>query len=260
MNARQAMSETGGKLTIQADSDSNQWIVINVSDTGCGIQADMVDKIFEPFVSTKTQATQPDQKGTGLGLMVCKDIIEKHTGFKIEGHANLHTEYHSVRNEPYQVLHMFSYLYRYPIQDLFNVQVRANTLNYVQSVQFEKNETFDNTAEEFRKVRNKINDLIEEKKPRLVWCGMLTSTKRKILIKKMLHSQYNETLDGTPHTILQLDDISLPAFEWKSMKQVEKEIDQRSKECRDCGSPYELTPFDRGIYEGDNEPIVFVDR
>ena len=191
---------------------------------------------------------------------IWKDIIEKHTDIKIEGYVNLHTEYHSVRNEPYQVLHMFSYLYRYPIQDLFNVQVRVNTLNYVQSVQFEKNETFDNTTEEFREVRNKINDLIEEKKPRLVWCGMLTSTKRKILIKKMLHSQYNETLDGTPHTILQLDDMSLPAFEWKSMKQVEKEIDQRSKECRDCGSPYELTPFDRGIYEGDNEPIVFVDR
>ena len=80
VNARQAMSETGGKLTVQANSDSNNWIVINVSDTGCGIQADMVDKIFEPFVSTKTQATQPDQKGTGLGLMVCKDIIEKHDG------------------------------------------------------------------------------------------------------------------------------------------------------------------------------------
>jgi len=188
---------------------------------------------------------------------VWKDIIEKHTDIKIEGYVNLHTEYHSVRNEPYQVLHMFSYLYRYPIQDLFNVQVRAQTLNYVQSVQFEKNETLDNEPERLREVRDKVNELIEEKKPRIVWCGMLTSTKRKVLIKKMLHLQYNETLDGSTPTILQLDDTSLPGFEWKSMKDVEKEIDQRSKECRDCGSPYELTPFERGSYEGDNEPLVF---
>ena len=80
VNARQAMSKTGGTLLIHARGDQNQWIVIKISDTGCGIQTDMVDKIFEPFVSTKTQATQTDQKGTGLGLMVCKDIIEKHGG------------------------------------------------------------------------------------------------------------------------------------------------------------------------------------
>ena len=186
-----------------------------------------------------------------------KEIIEKYTDTKIEGYVNLHTEYHSVRNEPYQVLHMFSYLYRYPIQDLFNVQVRASTLNYVQSVQFEKNCTLDNEAGGLREIRDKVVELIQEKKPRIVWCGMLTSTKRKILIQKILHVSYNDTLDDTLPTILQLDDMQQPNFYWKSMKDVEKEIDQRSKECRDCGSPYEEHPFDRGIYQGDNEPEVY---
>ena len=129
---------------------------------------------------------------------VWKDIIEKSTDIKIEGYVNLHAEYHSVRNEPYQVLHMFSYLYRYPIQDLFNVQVRNQTLNYVQSVQFEKNGTIDNESVRLREISDKVRELIDEKKPGIVWCGMLTSTKRKALIKKMLHVTYNETLDGSP--------------------------------------------------------------
>ena len=40
------------------------------------------------------------------------------------------------------------------------------------------------------------------------------------------------------------------------MKEIEKEIDERSKICRDCGSPYEEEPFERGDYTGDNEPEV----
>ena len=80
VNARQAMTKSGGTLSVQGRGDRDEWVVVEISDTGCGIQSDMVDKIFDPFVSTKTQAKQPDQKGTGLGLMVCKDIIEKHGG------------------------------------------------------------------------------------------------------------------------------------------------------------------------------------
>lgn len=188
-----------------------------------------------------------------------KEIIEAYTDIKIEGDVNLHTEFHSIRNEPYQVHHMFSYLYRYPVQDLFKVQVREKTINYipyVQTVQFEKNETLDiKSVEKLREIGEKVIELIGEKKPRIVWCGMLTSTKRKDLIKKILHVQ--STLDGTPISRLQLDCMSLPEFVWKSMKVIEREIDQRSKECRDCGSLYEMYPFDRGKYVGDNEPVIF---
>ena len=47
-----------------------------------------------------------------------------------------------------------------------------------------------------------------------------------------------------------------PNYHWKSMKEVEKEIDIRSKECRDCGSPFEPEPFERGSYDGNNEPQI----
>jgi len=82
----------------------------------------------------------------------------------------------------------------------------------------------------------------------------LTSTKRKELIKKILNVGLNKTLDGIPYTILQIDDNLRPSFRWKSMKEIEKEIDQRSKICRDCGSPYEEEPYEHGDYPGDNEP------
>ena len=45
-----------------------------MSDTGCGISADNLQKIFDPFFSTK------GAKGTGLGLAVAWGIIEKHNG------------------------------------------------------------------------------------------------------------------------------------------------------------------------------------
>jgi len=178
---------------------------------------------------------------------VWKGIIEKFTDYSVEGSVNLHTEYASIRNCRNKVVHMFAYLYRYPIQDLFNVQVRTHSLNYVQNSQFEENQ-----------LRARIMELIDEKKPRIVWCGLLTSTKRKELIKKIRLSGADETLDGyLPNTVLQLDCHYKPNFEWKSMPQIEKEIDKRSKECRDCGSPYEEIPFERGEYNGDNEPKIF---
>jgi len=178
---------------------------------------------------------------------VWKGLIEKFTGYSVEGSVNLHTEYASILWDRNKVVHMFAYLYRYPIQDLFNVQVRNQSINYVQNSQFEKNE-----------LGAKIMELIDEKKPRIVWCGLLTSTKRKELIEKIRHVGGDESLDGYPSDmVLQLDCNNKPNFEWKSMPQIEREIDMRSKECRDCGSPYEEIPFERGKYNGDNEPNIF---
>ena len=80
INARQAMLERGGQLKITARQDDQLATAIEVSDTGCGIEPDIIDRIFEPFVSTKTNADNPANKGTGLGLMVCREIIESHLG------------------------------------------------------------------------------------------------------------------------------------------------------------------------------------
>ena len=80
INARQAMLDRGGTLTIQVRSLDSAKIKIEVTDTGCGIEPDVLDKIFQPFFTTKADASRPDRQGTGLGLSVCKDIVEAYHG------------------------------------------------------------------------------------------------------------------------------------------------------------------------------------
>lgn len=186
-----------------------------------------------------------------------KSIIEKRTSVTVEGSVNLHTEYASILHDKNKVLHILAYLYRYPIQDLFNVQVRNESLNYVQCPQFEKNSTLDGMSLRMNEVRSKVMELIEEDKPRIVWCGLLTSARRKELIKLILNENVFETLDEVPKYIVQIDDMGKPGFIWKSLSDLEKEARKRAKECRDCGSPYEDQPFDIGFYEGDNEPFTY---
>jgi signal transduction histidine kinase len=64
----------GGIILVKADA-TGEGVRIRVADTGRGIDADMRDKIFEPFYTTKG-----DEKGTGLGLSICRDILELHRG------------------------------------------------------------------------------------------------------------------------------------------------------------------------------------
>lgn len=79
INARQAM-EPGGVLTVGIVEDSEQQMAeISVQDTGSGIPAETLPHIFEKFYSTKSVDGQ-GQGGTGLGLALCKDVIESHRG------------------------------------------------------------------------------------------------------------------------------------------------------------------------------------
>ncbi len=71
MNSIQAMSN-GGTLTIKINS-INDFVEIDFIDTGDGIPEESIGKIFEPLFTTK-------QKGTGLGLASCKNIVEQHRG------------------------------------------------------------------------------------------------------------------------------------------------------------------------------------
>ena len=81
INSRQSMLETGGTLRIEAAADQSFNVVhVSVIDTGCGIAAENMDKLFQPFFSTKINAERQDQQGTGLGLTICKQIIEDHGG------------------------------------------------------------------------------------------------------------------------------------------------------------------------------------
>ena len=79
VNARQAM-EGGGQLFIVVRTNTtDSWAEISVRDTGSGIPSDKLHSIFKPFYTTK-EADAQGQGGTGLGLSLCKDIIEAHKG------------------------------------------------------------------------------------------------------------------------------------------------------------------------------------
>jgi len=71
MNAVQAMPE-GGRLTISA-REGDKFLEVEISDTGCGIPKEAIGKIFDPLFTTRA-------KGIGLGLAVCKAIIDRHQG------------------------------------------------------------------------------------------------------------------------------------------------------------------------------------
>lgn len=79
-NARDAMRDQGGgTIAIYLEQYQDQ-IEIRVSDTGCGIAPDLLDQIFQPFMTTKTSLSSSTTSGTGLGLAISQGIIESHHG------------------------------------------------------------------------------------------------------------------------------------------------------------------------------------
>ncbi|BHH84867.1 hybrid sensor histidine kinase/response regulator [Desulforhopalus sp. 52FAK] len=93
-NARQAIGGGHGTISITlkevcaSDADANStltypedpYLLLEVSDNGCGIEQEDLPKLFDPFFTTK-----PKEQGTGLGLAVVHGIIQKHNGkIKVE--------------------------------------------------------------------------------------------------------------------------------------------------------------------------------
>lgn len=77
LNAIQAM-EDSGILTVRISVDDDQYVHVTVSDTGPGIHSEQLDKIFNPYFTTK-------KTGTGLGLAIVHKIVDDHQGrIKVE--------------------------------------------------------------------------------------------------------------------------------------------------------------------------------
>jgi signal transduction histidine kinase len=73
LNAIEAMPH-GGTLTVRTSYDSvDNYIKIHIADTGTGVDGKVLDKIFQPFFTTKI-------KGTGFGLAITKQLVELHGG------------------------------------------------------------------------------------------------------------------------------------------------------------------------------------
>ena len=73
VNGIEAMRETGGELSVRSHSAGDGQLLISVADTGVGLPADNVNKIFDAFFTTKSQ-------GTGLGLAITRSIVKSHGG------------------------------------------------------------------------------------------------------------------------------------------------------------------------------------
>jgi signal transduction histidine kinase len=74
VNAMEAVKDQGQPhIVLSAYKASNQKVTIKIADNGSGIPADVLDKIFIPFFSTK-------KSGSGIGLSLCKQIMMLHKG------------------------------------------------------------------------------------------------------------------------------------------------------------------------------------
>ena len=80
INARQAMPN-GGQITIRLRYDEASGMIdLVVRDSGSGIAQDKLRHIFDRFYSTKSGPDASGKGGTGLGLAMCRDVIEAHHG------------------------------------------------------------------------------------------------------------------------------------------------------------------------------------
>ena len=73
-NAIDAMSEaTPAELTVRTKAQEGGFTEVAVSDTGSGIGEEVLQRLFEPFMTTK-------KEGMGVGLSICRTIVEAHDG------------------------------------------------------------------------------------------------------------------------------------------------------------------------------------
>jgi signal transduction histidine kinase/CheY-like chemotaxis protein len=78
-NARDAMLPDGGTLTVELKQDGDD-IIVAFRDTGTGIPHHILDKLFQPFVTTKGPLGGGEMAGSGLGLSVSYGIVRNHGG------------------------------------------------------------------------------------------------------------------------------------------------------------------------------------
>jgi signal transduction histidine kinase len=69
----------GGHVTVEALAAGTTVVVVRVTDTGCGIAANQLEHIFQPFVQLHSVRTHPDE-GTGLGLGISRDLARRMHG------------------------------------------------------------------------------------------------------------------------------------------------------------------------------------
>jgi len=77
LNAKDAMPSGG---TLRVVTSNGNGVTVAVSDTGSGIAPEHINRIYDPFFTTKTAIREGQNRGTGLGLSVTYGIIQEHAG------------------------------------------------------------------------------------------------------------------------------------------------------------------------------------
>jgi two-component system, NtrC family, sensor kinase len=91
LNAKDAMP-SGGTLSVA--TSNGDMVSVRVSDTGSGIAQEHIQRIYDPFFTTKTTAREGQNRGTGLGLSVTYGIIQEHAGkIRVESHPGSGTTF-----------------------------------------------------------------------------------------------------------------------------------------------------------------------
>lgn len=79
-NSAQAIGERQGRLSIRLakgdrDSQGREWVELSVTDNGCGIDSELLERVFEPYFTTKEKS-----QGTGMGLAMVHGIVTRYGG------------------------------------------------------------------------------------------------------------------------------------------------------------------------------------
>ena len=73
IDAIQRLGPAGGEIEVEISHGGEDGVLVTVADNGPGIRAEDLDEVFKPFMTTKSG-------GMGMGLAICKSILEAHGG------------------------------------------------------------------------------------------------------------------------------------------------------------------------------------
>jgi signal transduction histidine kinase len=92
LNAKDAMADGG---TLRISTLNGPSVSVRVTDTGSGISAEHMSRIYDPFFTTKNMVKEGQRRGTGLGLAVTYGIIQEHAGkIHVESQPGQGTTFH----------------------------------------------------------------------------------------------------------------------------------------------------------------------